>query len=421
MKTKKIVVVGMGYVGFPLACAIASKSDFEVVGIDSDKEKISKIKNKKSPVEDLPSKMLKGIDIKATNSFEDLSDSDFIIICVPTPVYENKTPNLSFIINISEIIAKHLHKGQVIILESTVNPGVCDDVITPILEKNGLKAGIDFDLIHCPERIDPGNKKWNIYNIPRNIGGTSKKGIQKAISLYKTFLNAEIIELTSLKATESTKIIENTFRDVNIAYVNELAKIFDLMNIDIIEVIKAASTKPFAFMPHYPGCGVGGHCIPVDPYYLIQKSKDLGFNSQFMKMARLVNDSMPRYTIERLILGLNELGLPLKNTKIGILGLSYKANIGDLRESPSIEIIKILKEFHADVLICDPYVKNYEGLVDINYLLNKSTALILATAHHQFLKIKDWKKVKLIIDGRNCLNKDDIKNKNILYFGIGGK
>jgi len=421
MKTKKIVVVGMGYVGFPLACAIASKSDFKVVGIDSDKEKVSKIKSKKSPVEDLPSKMLEGIDIKATNSFKDLSDSDFIIICVPTPVYENKTPNLSFIIGTAESIAKHLRKGQIIILESTVNPGVCDEIIIPILEKNGLKVGVDFDLIHCPERIDPGNKKWNIYNIPRNIGGTSKKGLQKAISLYKTFLNAEIRELSSLKATEATKIIENTFRDINIAYVNELAKIFDLMNIDIIEIMNAASTKPFAFIPHYPGCGVVGHCIPVDPYYLIQKSQDLGFNSEFMKRARLVNDSMPRYTIERLILGLNELGLPVKNTKIGILGLSYKANIGDLRESPSLEIIKILKDLHADVLVCDPYVKNYKGLVNINYLLNNSNAVILATAHYEFLNILDWKKVKLIIDGRNCLNKEYIKNKKILYLGIGRK
>jgi len=417
----KVTIIGMGYVGFPLACAIAKNPSYEVYGLDINNEKINKIQNRISPVEDKKAELdIKTVNINATTDSSILKDSEIIIIAVPTPVKENKEPDLTPVLNAAKIIIPYLKKNQTIILESTVNPGVCNDNVLPILETSGLKGGIDFDLIHCPERIDPGNEKYNVYNIARNIGGTSPQGTHKAAEFYKSFLNAPINEMSSLMATEATKIIENTFRDINIAYVNELAKSFDMMGLDIVEIINGAANKPFAFMPHYPGCGVGGHCIPVDPYYLIEKAKNIGFTHEFLIKARKINNSMPGYTVGKLVTGLNELEKPVKNTNIGLLGLSYKANIGDLRESPAFIIKKKLEKMGANLMICEPY-SNEKSLYDLNYILENCNAVIIATNHNKFIEIKDWKNIKLIIDGRNCLDKEYIKSKGIKYYGIGRK
>jgi len=418
---KKVCVIGMGYVGFPLLCAIAKSDLYEVIGFDIDKEKIEIINKGESPVDDKVAQQdIKEINIKATSDVSKLENADFVLICVPTPVKDDKIPDLSPVKSATNMILPYMKKGQVIILESTVNPGICEEEILPILEKSSLKVGVDFDLAHCPERINPGDEKWNVYNIPRNVGSTSKDGTKIVADFYRSFITAEINEMNSLKAAEATKIVENTFRDINIAYVNELAKSFDVMGIDIIEVIKGASSKPFAFMAHYPSCGVGGHCIPVDPYYLIEKAKKSGFNHKFLQIAREINNSMPHYTVKKLMTGLNDLEKSVKGTNIGILGLSYKANVGDLRESPSLEIIKELKRLGANLFVCDPYVDKFDvNLCSVDEVISNCDAVILATNHTDFLDINDWGKVKLIIDGKNMYDRDTIVNKEIIYKGIG--
>lgn len=411
----KISVIGLGYVGLPLALSIAKKHD-EVIGIDLSEEKINKIQNKILPIDDKQSEEdIKDTKLKVSTDISMIEGSDIILICVPTPVDETKNPDLTPVKGAAKAVLPFIKKGAIVVLESTVNPGICDDIVLPILESTGLKGGIDFDLSHCPERINPGDDKWNVCNIARNVGSTSKEGCKKTADFYRSFIDAEIKEMSCLKAAEATKIIENTFRDINLAYVNELAKSFDAMGLDIVEVINGAKNKPFAFMAHYPGCGVGGHCIPVDPYYLIEKAKQVGFDHRFLRIAREVNSSMPEYTIDKLIYALNEIGLSIKGTKIGLLGLSYKANVGDLRESPSLEIQKKLEKLGAELVICDPHVND----TSIEEVVNNCTAVILATNHKEFLDIKEWKNVKVIIDGRNCLDKEGIKSKGIIYRGIG--
>lgn len=412
----KVSIIGLGYVGLPLFLAATKNKELNVVGIEINKEKVEKIKNKICPIDDeLAKKELKELDIKVSSNTDEIKDSDIIVVCVPTPVDEERTPDFSYLKSAAKAIVPHMKKGQLIIFESTVNPGVCEEVILPILEESNLKRGVDFDLAHCPERIDPGNSKYNVYNIARNVGSTSLEGTRKAAKFYKSFLDVEVNEMSSLKTAEATKIVENTFRDINIAYVNELAKCFDVLDIDILEVIKGASNKPFAFMPHYPSCGVGGHCIPVDPYYLIEKAKNAGFDHKFLRMAREVNNSMPEYTITKLAFALNEIQKTIKGTKIGILGLSYKANVGDLRESPALEIVKQLEKLGAIILKNDPYVKSDS----IDEILKECDALILATNHREYEKIEDWKNIKVIVDGKNYLDSNKIKEKGILYRGIG--
>lgn len=415
----KVTVIGLGYVGFPLACAIAKSKKYEVYGLDTDSERVDKVNKRISPVEDRTAeKDIKKVRIMATTDEKVLKKSKFIIICVPTPIDENRKPDLTPVIEATNAIKRNLKRGQIIILESTVNPGVCEDDVLPILEKSGLKAGKDFDLVHCPERIDPGNPNWNVYNINRNIGGTTKKGTHKAANFYRSFLKSEINEMSSLKVAEATKIVENVFRDVNIAYVNELAQSFDKLGIDVQEVIKGSSNKQFSFMPHYPGCGVGGHCIAVDPYYLIDYAEKNGFDHKLLKVARNINNSMPSYTVNKLVNGLRDLGIKIKGAKIGLLGLSYKANIGDMRESPALEIKKELIALGAKVYSCDPYCNgNADSLLD--EILENCSAVVLATSHKEFVEIQDWKDVKLVVDGRNCLNMINIESQGIIYKGIG--
>lgn len=415
----KVTIIGLGYVGFPLACAIAKSKKYRVYGLDTDKERVDKINMRISPVEDKQAEEdIKTIRVRATTDENVLRESKFVIVCVPTPINEERKPDLTPVIMASESISRNLQKGQIIILESTVNPGVCEEVILPILERGNFKGGIDFELIHCPERIDPGNQKWNVYNINRNIGGLTMAGTHIAANFYRSFLNANINEMSSLKTAESTKIVENVFRDVNIAYVNELAQSFDKLGIDVQEVLNGASNKPFSFMPHYPGCGVGGHCIAVDPYYLIDYAEKNGFDHKLLKTARNVNNNMPHYTVNKLVDGLKCLGINIKGAKIGLLGLSYKSNIGDMRESPALEIKKELLELGADLLCCDPYCNGHAPAL-IEDILENCVGVILATNHHQFIEVKNWKNVKLVVDGRNCLDMSNIVSQGIIYNGIG--
>jgi len=421
---KKVAVIGLGYVGLPTLVAIHKTGKYQVMGFDIDKKKIKNIKNGISPIEDENVvEAIKKKSILVTDNENDLRDSDVFLVCVPTPVFSDYSPDYGPVESATKVCAKYLKKGCHFVLESTVNPGTCEEIIKPVLERvSGLTAGKDFNIAHCPERINPGDKKWNIYNINRNIGSVNSESNKVIADFYRSFItDAKINEVSCLKVAESTKIVENTFRDINIAYVNELAQSFDAMDIDLHETLMAASNKPFAFMVHWPGCGVGGHCIAVDPYYLIKRAGLAGFNHRFLKIAREINNSMPEYTVNKLTLGLNELGLAVKGTKITLLGLSYKANVGDLRESPALEIEKCLRKLKADLIVYDPYVDN--GIKNLREAIKDSKAIVLATAHKIFIekllsKLKD-SKVKLVVDGRNCLDSDKIKKLKIIYRGIG--
>lgn len=422
MKKLKVAVIGLGYVGLPLACLIANNPKYHISGFDLSKEKINLINNGESPIDDKIANQLINKLINCVSSDEKiLRNSDIFIICVPTPIDDDYEPDYKPLIDASKIVTKYLIKGNIIVIESTVNPGACEEVVLPILEKSGLCGGKDFELAHCPERINPGDPKWNVYNISRNIGALTKKGCRRAAEFYRSFINAEISELDNIKEAEATKIIENAFRDINIAYVNELAMSFDAMGIDLHNVIKGASNKPFAFLAHYPGCGVGGHCIAVDPYYLIKRAGKADFDHQFLKNARRVNNHMPRYTIERLIKGLNKVSKSVKNTRIALLGLSYKNNVGDIRESPALKIIKILEnEYHATLNIFDPYFPKKCTYKKLGTTLKNSDAVLITTGHKEFIEtdLLKYKNIKVIIDGRNCLDKNKYKDK-LVYFGIG--
>lgn len=424
-KEKKplVCVIGMGYVGFPLAAVAAHKS-YEVYGFDLDAEKLKRIERGENIFnEEFLSLILPKIKI---NTFTDprlMRIMDIFVIAVPTPVDEKYYPILDPVIKASESVAQNMKSGSLVILESTVNPGVSEEVVKPIFEKAGWTVGRDVFIAHCPERVSPGDAKWNVSNIPRVIGSFDEIGLKRAQDFYENIIDAPIMAMKSIREAEAVKIMENSFRDVNIAFVNELAKSFARMNIDIVNVIKGASTKPFSFLAHWPSCGVGGHCIPVDPYYLIEKAKDYEFDHKFLRAARNINNSMPAYTVELLREALNSLEKSVKNTNIGILGLSYKANVSDLRESPSYKIIELLRKQEANLFIFDPYVLEKSTTASLEGLLDKSEVILLATNHDQFVnypaeKFKTYG-IKAVIDGKNCLDKDKIQKLGIIYKGIG--
>src|SRR3989344_9593141 len=420
----KVCVIGLGYVGLPLACLCARKGH-KVTGIDINEAIVNKINLGISHIQDeFLIKELKEIKLDATaNGSEELKKAEVIIVCVPTPIDHKFHPNLEYIESAGEIISKNIQRGQLIILESTVHPGTTDNNLKIILEKSGLKAGIDFYLAHCPERIDPGNKKWPLIKIPRVVGGINLESGIKAKEFYASILESEILILSGSKEAEATKIMENSFRDINIAFINEMAKSFDKAGIDIKEVIRGASTKPFAFLAHFPGCGVGGHCIPIDPYYLIEKAKDFRFEHRFLELARKINESMPEYTINLLSEELNKLGRSIKDARIGLYGLAYKKDIDDIRESPALELERMLKEKEAHLIVYDPYVKRKSTVNSFEEFLNCSDYILIATNHSEITNLDVTKfadkQIKLIIDGRNCLDKERILKLGIRYKGIG--
>src|SRR3990167_35177 len=329
---KKVCIIGLGYVGLPLAC-LAARKGYSVTGLEINTKNVELLRAGTCHIKDefLQKEVqeLQGILQVTDDPSTALPSADIIIICVPTPVDHKFLPNLEYVESAGRSIAQHLRPGQIIVLESTVNPGTTEETLQPILEQSSLQAGKDFHLVHCPERIDPGNKKWGLHNIPRVLGSSTPEGAAAAKQFYASIVNADILILNGLKESEATKIMENSFRDINIAFMNEMAKSFDKLGIDILEVIKGASTKPFAFLPHYPGCGVGGHCIAVDPYYLIERAREDGFNHKFLLLAREINNSMPKYTVSKLLHGLKEINKNIKDVKITLLGLAYKANIDD--------------------------------------------------------------------------------------------
>lgn len=419
-----VSVLGLGYVGLPLL-ARAAERGYRVIGFDTDQKKISLLKKKQSPIkDDFVTERIGRYRFDVTSDAKQLRRADIHLICVPTPVDELYYPDLSPVISAATAIAHNLKKGALVVLESTVNPGVSEEVVRPIFEENGYTEGRDYFLAHCPERINPGDVRWTVANIPRVVGALHARGLSRALHFYQSIVDGEIRPMRSIREAEAVKIVENSFRDINIAFVNELARSFDLLGIDTKDVIDGATTKPFGFMPHYPSCGVGGHCIPVDPYYLIERAKRSGFDHKFLKIAREINNQMPLYTVELLQDALNELEKPLKGTTVAVLGLAYKANIADLRESPALKIIEALKKHGAKLVTFDPHVMERSTAPSLERALHEAEAIIVATDHQEFRTAltKDTiarHKIRVVIDGKNCLDKQAFKKTGIIYKGIG--
>lgn len=425
MSVKKVGVIGLGYVGLPLALQ-AEEKGFSVIGIDLSQNKLKLLKSKRSPIDDKDvSNKLKTSKIVFNDDFSLLSKVDIAIICVPTPVDKNKMPDLSIVRNAAISTAKYLSDGCLLIIESTVNPGVCDEIIIPAIEaETHHKVGKTLYLAHCPERINPGDPKWHVGNISRVLGADSDEALNLAYEFYSKLINAQIKKMGSLKEAEAVKIVENSFRDINIAFVNELAMSFSKLGINVNNVIDGAATKPFAFMPHYPGIGVGGHCIPVDPYYLIEYAKNSGFEHHFLKLARTINENMPTYAVDTLEGKLIELGKgSLHEKKVAVLGLSYKANVADDRESPAYAVIDTLKNRGAFVVAYDPHILNKSDVSSLAEALTDKDAVIIVTGHQEFIDIEpsQLQRFTVLFDGRNTLisKKTDIIKNNITYLGVG--
>ncbi len=423
-QAERVAVMGLGYVGLPLA-VLAAEKKYKVIGIDHGKSRVQRLNRGENtiPTETrITAPIAKRIFIATTDSSQ-LKKADIIIICVPTPVDHHYKPDLKPVMVAAQTIAKNLRRGQLIILESTVNPGVSEEVVLPILEKTGLKAGRDFDLAHCPERINPGDPTWHVGNIPRCVGATTAVGAKRAAAFYRSLIDGQIRVMKSLKEAEATKIVENSFRDVNIAFVNELARSFDKLGIDLYDVLQGSATKPFAFMAHWPSLGVGGHCIPVDPYYLIERAWQAGFDHKFLRLAREINNAMPEYTVNHVQKLLNAKKKAIAGTTVAVLGLSYKANVGDIRESPSLKVIDLLKDLGANVVTFDPYFPHESTTSSLETALKGAEAVVIATNHREFVGITASQLrragVKVLVDGKNCLDRTGILKSGILYKGIG--
>lgn len=428
-KKAKVAVVGLGYVGLPLAVELA-KSGFDVFGIDIKKERVKKANQGISYIGDVVSGDLKTIlknkKFKAFNNHSSLKNSDIVIICVPTPLERDKTPNLFYIKETTKQIAKYLHKDQLIILESTCPPETTRKVILPELERKGFKVGKDFYLAHCPERIDPRNKKWTLKNIPRVVGGITEKCTNLAKIFYQSFIDAPIFPVSCPEVAELAKILENSFRLVNISFINEFALLCQKMNIDVWEVIEAAKTKPFGFYPFYPSPKVGGHCIPIVPFFLSWKAKEYNFWARFIELAGEINEQIPHYVMTKVIWVLNLHKKPVRGSRVLVWGVSYKKDIGDTRESPASDIIADLIRKGARVDYFDPYVNEFKVehriikkpiiLKSIKYspkILKKYDLVLILTDHSDFNYDELAKNSKLVVDTRNAIKSR--KHKNVFW------
>jgi len=405
-KKAKIAVIGLGYVGLPLAVEFAKKG-FSSLGVDLDINKVKAINAGRSYILDIKKEEVgllvrKGL-LKATDDYSRLRDVDAIIICVPTPLRKTKDPDMSFIVSAAEAIAKNLRKGQVIVLESTTYPGTTEEVILPILEKTGLKVGTDFNLGFSPERIDPGNPTYMTHNIPKVVSGQTKACANNIRLLYSQIIG-KIVSASSVKVAEMVKLLENTFRAVNIGLVNEMALMCDDLKIDVWEVIEAAKSKPFGFMPFYPGPGLGGHCIPIDPLYLAWKARVYGFEARFIDLASQINSDMPDYVADRTARALNRFGKAVNGSKILIIGIAYKRDVTDMRESPAFEVFHKLKERGADISYHDPFVPT----VKLNGQILKSVKLTAPT-----LKDKDC--ILILTDHSNIDYQFIVENSRFIF------
>src|SRR5579885_2712711 len=410
-RTARVGIVGLGYVGLPLAVEFA-KAGFTVTGIDLSEPKTRAVNAGDSYVGDIASATLSPLvergKLRATTDFSAVAELDTINICVPTPLRKTKDPDMSYIVSACQEIARYFHPGMLIILESTTYPGTTDEVVLPMLAKSGLEVGKDFFLCFSPERVDPGNPKYQTSNIPKVVGGITPACTEIGALFYKQALDT-VVPVSSTRVAEMVKLLENTFRMINIGLVNELALMCDRMNIDVWEVIDAAATKPFGFMPFYPGPGLGGHCIPIDPFYLSWKSKESGIEARFIELAGYINGRMPEFVVDKIQNALNDASKPVRGSHIHLLGVAYKRDIDDVRESPALDIILLLQRRGARVTFSDPHVKkiqsNGAGLEAQDMLSSVSAAdcVVIVTDHSGVDYSAIVERSKLIVDTRNAL------------------
>lgn len=412
-KKAKIGVIGLGYVGLPLVIEF-SKKGFQVVGFDIDENKVKKLRAGKSYIKHISEDSIKEISksFQPTTDFSKIKEVDCIIICVPTPLNKYREPDMTYVFNTAKEVSKNLKKGQLIVLESTTYPGTTDEDLKAILEESGLKGGEDFYLAFSPEREDPNNPNFKTSQIPKVVGGYNKESLEVAKALYDQIVE-KTVPVSSTKVAEATKLLENIYRAVNIALVNELKILFDRMGIDIWEVIEAAKTKPFGYQAFYPGPGIGGHCIPVDPFYLTWKAREFDFSTRFIELAGEINISMPYYVVQRTVEALNERGKSIKGAKILILGMAYKRDVDDMRESPSLVLYDLFQKKGAHVDYNDPYIPEIPPLrkYDIHKkskpltkaTLSSYSCVVIATDHSDYDGDFIAKNSQLVIDTRNLI------------------
>jgi UDP-N-acetyl-D-glucosamine dehydrogenase len=404
-------IIGLGYVGLPLALRFVEEN-FSVIGFDIDEDKVQSLNKGKSYIEHIPSSLILNAiekNFKATSNYSKILDTDILIICVPTPLSKQREPDLTYILNTIEAILPYLHKNQLISLESTTYPGTTDEILKPKIEATGLIIGTDISLVFSPEREDPGNLSFNTKSIPKIVGGITQSCLEVGMTLYNKVIST-VVPVSSTRTAEMTKLLENIHRAVNIGLVNEMKIVADKMGIDIHEVINAAATKPFGFTPYYPGPGLGGHCIPIDPFYLTWKAREYGIHTRFIELAGEVNNSMPEWVISKLIDALNNREKSLKGSSILVLGISYKKNIDDMRESPSVRMMELLRNKGSKISYSDPHVpifpKMREHIFDLKSIQLNSDSIksfdcvLLATDHDDFNYELIKNSANLIIDTR---------------------
>jgi UDP-N-acetyl-D-glucosamine dehydrogenase len=383
----KVGIVGLGYVGLPLAVAFAG-AGHDVVGIDSSSGKVERIRRSRSDVEDVPSDRLRALAPRftASDDYRALATCEAILICVPTPLTEHREPDLSYLINAATGLSRVLHEGRLVVVESTTYPGTTRERVAPILEESGLAAGRDFNLAYSPERIDPGRGSEAITTTPKLVGGLTDACRDRAVALYREICD-EVVPVSSPEAAELAKLLENVFRAVNIALVNELAQLCDRLGIDVWEVIDAAATKPFGFMRFEPGPGMGGHCMPVDPFYLAYKAREADFYTEFIELAGKINQAQPEFCVERIARALNDDRKPVRGSRVLLLGVAYKAGVGDLREAPALKMIRLLRERGAEVSYHDPHVPELGELglasLPLDEALAAADLACIVTAHRE--------------------------------------
>jgi len=410
-RSARVGVVGLGYVGLPLAVEFA-RAGFTVTGIDVVQSKVDLVNAGHSYIQDIPSSLLAGYvksgRLKATTDFSAIAELDTIDICVPTPLRKTKDPDMSFIVASCQEIAKYLHAGMLVILESTTYPGTTDELVLPMLEQGDLEVGRDFFLCFSPERVDPGNPKYQTANIPKVVGGISEACTRLGAAFYQQSLET-VVPVSSTRVAEMVKLLENTFRMINIGMVNEMALMCDKIGINVWEVIEAAATKPFGFMPFYPGPGLGGHCIPIDPFYLSWKTKQAGIEARFIELAGNINGQMPHFVVDKVQNALNDHSKPLRGSHIHVMGMAYKRDIDDVRESPALDIVHLLAQRGAKMTYSDPHVPkvHIDGLdmqaQDPVAMAAAADCVVIATDHTTVDYAVVLEKAKLIVDTRNAL------------------
>ena len=415
----EVAIVGAGYVGLPLGRCFA-EAGIPVVLVDIDAERVETINRGESHVEDVPSETLKALleaeTLSATTNYDAVRDVDAIVVALPTPLSANREPDLSIVLSAAREVGKRLRTGHLVSLESTTYPGTTREEVLPILAASGLEVGKDFHLAFSPERIDPGRKDWTVKTTPKVVGGVTPACTEKAVAFYERAIDT-VVSVSSPEAAELTKLLENIFRSVNIALVNELAQLCDRMRVDVWEVVEAAATKPFGFMSFKPGPGLGGHCLPVDPFYLAWKAREFDFYTEFIELAGKVNENMPYFCLEKITRALNSDEKSVKGSHVHIVGVSYKADVGDLRESPALKLVELLRDEGAEVSYHDPHVSELpdHGLtsVDLDGPVGKADCVAIVTAHSGIDYAELAEKAQLVVDFRNATGKNGSTNGRV--------